>query len=108
MSVIICREDAADRFGVHNDEIGVHNLDVQELEPANDEQAHEPEAEDDAKWQLQDVNQAQAARDRGNCLTYVLEIRYMHQIDTQLALLLTMRPKIFKKLLRMVRSCTFL
>ena len=25
-------EDAADRFGVHNDEIGVPNLDAQELE----------------------------------------------------------------------------
>ena len=34
-------EDAADRFGVHNDEIDV------------------------AKWQLQDVNQAHAAPDRG-------------------------------------------
>ena len=41
------------------------NLDAQELEPANEEQAHEPKAENDAKWQLQDVNEAHAARDRG-------------------------------------------
>ena len=39
----------ADRFGVHNDEIAVPNFDAQELEPANDEQAHEPEAKNNAK-----------------------------------------------------------
>ena len=32
-----------------------------------------------------------------NHVTYVLEIRYAHQIATQLALLLTMRLKIFKE-----------
>ena len=37
-------EDAADRFGVHNDEIGAPNLDAQDVEPANDEQAREPKA----------------------------------------------------------------
>ena len=33
-------EDAADRFGVHNDEIRAPNLDAQKVEHANDEQAH--------------------------------------------------------------------
>ena len=47
-------EDATYRFGVHNDEIGAPNLDDQEVEPANDEQAHEPKAKNGAVWKLQE------------------------------------------------------
>ena len=55
-------EDAADRFGIHNDKIGAPNLDAKEVEPANDEQARQPETENDAENHLPDVNQAPAAR----------------------------------------------
>ena len=41
-------KDAADRFGVHDDEIGAPNLDAQEVEPANDEQAREAKAKNAA------------------------------------------------------------
>ena len=42
-------EDVADRFWIHYDEISAPNL---ELDPANDEQAHEPEAANDVERQL--------------------------------------------------------
>ena len=62
-------EDAADHFKVHNDEIGAPYLDAQEIELANDEQVREPEAENDAEKQLQDVNKLSLPAMDAVCIT---------------------------------------